>query len=128
MSIVWQYLDKRSATISALQDYSSMAFIISHTDEEIKSTHDKMVGISSPQLDGMPKAHNPQAAEERIVNGMNEIDVLKERYRQAAEYMEWFSPAWDQLSEDERYVLEAFYGRATPTAATPSVTSQSISM
>ena len=23
--------------------------------------------------------------------------------------MEWFKPAWEQLSEDERYVLETFY-------------------
>jgi len=111
MSIVWQYLDKRSAAISALQDFSSMEFILSHTDEEIKTTRDKMTGISSPQIDGMPKAHNPQATEERIVKGVHEIDVLRERYRQAAEYMEWFKPAWEQLSEDERYVLETFYSK-----------------
>ena len=37
--------------------------------------------------------------------------VLRERYRQAKEYMEWFQPAWDNLSEDERYVLEQFYWR-----------------
>lgn len=111
MSIVWQYLDKRSAAISALQDFSSMEFILSHTDEEIQNTREKMTGISSPQFDGMPKAHNPQATEERIVNNVHEIDVLRERYRQAAEYMEWFKPAWEQLSEDERYVLEAFYSK-----------------
>ena len=66
--------------------------------------------ISSPQLDGMPRSHNPQASEERIVKGIEEIDVLKERYRQAVEYMAWFVPAWKELTEDERYVLEAFYG------------------
>ncbi len=111
MSIVWQYLDKRSAAVSALQDYSSMAFILSHTDEEIKNTREQMTGISGTKFDGLPKAHNPQATEERIVNGVNEIDVLKERYRQAAEYMEWFKPAWEQLSEDEQYVLETFYSK-----------------
>lgn len=88
-----------------------MVFILSHTDEEIKNTREQMNGISGPKFDGLPKAHNPQATEERIVNGVNEIDVLKERYRQAAEYMEWFKPAWEQLSEEERYVLEAFYSK-----------------
>jgi len=34
---------------------------------------------------------------------------LRERYRQAVEYMDWFKPAWDELSEDEQYVLETFY-------------------
>ena len=77
MSIIWKYLDKRSAAVDALKDYSSMKFIIGHTDEEIKSAYEKMGGVSSPQLDGMPRSHNPQASEERIVKGIEEIDVLK---------------------------------------------------
>lgn len=110
MSVIWKYLDKRSAAVDALKDYSSMRFIIDHTDEEIKAAYEKMSGVSSPQFDGMPHSHNPQAAEDRIIKGIEEIDVLKERYRQAVEYMAWFLPAWEELSEDERYVLEAFYG------------------
>ena len=109
MSIMWKYLDKRSATIAALKDYESMQFIIKHTGDEIRSQQDKMVGMASPNWDGMPHAHNPGATEDRIVNGIEEIDILKERYRQAVEYMEWFQPSWDQLTEDERYVLEVFY-------------------
>ncbi len=112
MSIVWKYLDKRSAAVDALKDYSSMKFIIDHTDEEIKSAYEKMGGVSSPQFDGMSHSHNPQAGEERIVKGIEEIDVLKERYRQAVEYMAWFLPAWEELSGDERYVLETFYGES----------------
>lgn len=110
MSIIWKYLDKRSAAVDALKDYGSMKFIIGHTDDEIKSAYEKMEGVSSPQLDGMPRSHNPQASEDRIVKGIEEIDVLKERYRQALEYMAWFLPAWEELTEDERYVLQTFYG------------------
>ena len=109
MSIIWKYLDKRSAAVDALKDYGSMKFIIGHTDDEIKRAYEKMEGVSSPQLDGMPRSHNPQASEERIVKGIEEIDVLKERYRQAVEYMAWFVPAWEELTEDERYVLETLY-------------------
>ena len=110
MSIIWKYLDKRSAAVDALKDYGSMKFIIGHTDDEVKSAYEKMGGVSSPQLDGMPRSHNPQASEDRIVKGIEEIDVLKERYRQALEYMAWFLPAWEELTEDERYVLQTFYG------------------
>lgn len=109
MSIIWKYLDKRSAAVDALKDYSSMRFIIDHTDDEIKAAYEKMSGVSSPQFDGMPHSHNPQAVEDRIIKGIEEIDVLKERYRQAVEYMAWFRPAWEELTEDERYVLETFY-------------------
>ena len=110
MSIIWKYLDKRSAAVDALKDYDSMKFIIGHTDDEIKRAYEKMGGVSSPQLDGMPRSHKPQASEDRIVKGIEEIDVLKERYRQALEYMAWFLPAWEELTEDERYVLQTFYG------------------
>ena len=110
MSIMWKYLDKRSATIAAIKDYDSMQFIIKSTDDEIRQAYDKMGSVGSPKWDGMPRVHNPQAAEDRILNGIEEIDILKERYRQAVEYMDWFRPAWEQLSDDDRYVLETFYG------------------
>lgn len=110
MSVIWKYLDKRAGAIEAIKDYGSMKFIIEHTDEEIKTAYEKMSGMSSPQLDGMPHSHNPQAGEERIVKGIEEIDILRERYRQAVEYMNWFVPVWNELSDDERYVLQAFYG------------------
>lgn len=112
MSIIWKYLDKRQATIAAIKDYESMQFIIRSTDDEIKKAYDKMSSVSGVRYDGMPRVHNPKAMEDRIVNAIDEIDVLKERYRQAVEYMDWFRPAWEQLTEDERYVLETFYGDA----------------
>ena len=110
MSVMWKYLDKRSAAIAAIKDYDSMQFIISSTGEEVRNAYDYMSGVGGMRLDGMPHAHNPHAGEERIINGIEEIDILKERYRQAVEYMDWFKPAWEQLSEEERYCPEAFYG------------------
>lgn len=110
MSIMYNYLDKRSAAIAAIKDYDNMQFIIRNTDSEIVSEREKMVGTGSPNMDGMPHAHNPAAVEDRIVNGIDEIDILKERYRQAVEYMNWFKPAWEQLTDEDRYILQSFYG------------------
>ena len=99
MDIIWHYLDKRGADINALKDYGSMQYII-----------DKMSSVGSPVLSDLPTGtHNPQANENRIIAAIDEIDVLKERYRQATQYMDWFKPAWMALSEDERYVLQTFY-------------------
>ena len=58
-----------------------MQFIINSTDDEIKRVHEKMTSVGSPKW-----------------------------YRQAVEYMDWFKPAWEQLSDDDRYCLETFYG------------------
>lgn len=109
MSVMWKYLDKRSAAIAAIKDYDAMKFIIDTTGDEIRNAYDFMSGVGGARLDGMPHVHNPQAGEERIVNGIEEIDILKERYRQALEYMDWFRPAWEQLTEEEQYCLETFY-------------------
>ena len=109
MSVMWNYLDKKSATAAAIRDFPNMKFIINHTDDEIKKVRDKMASPVSPSLDDIPSVYNPKAGEEKLLNGIDEIDVLKERYRQAVEYMNWFTPAWKQLSDDDQFVLESFY-------------------
>lgn len=109
MSVMWKYLDKRTATIRAMEDYENMQFILNSTDDEVRGIRENMVGIGSPNMDGMPRTHNPQAGEERIIESIEKIDILKERYRQAVEYMNWFKPAWEALGEDDQYILEMFY-------------------
>ena len=109
MNIAWKYLDKRRGAAQAVRDYQIMKRNIENTPDDIKAKYGKMVGVGSPNVDGMPHAHDPKAGEERIVNGLEEIDVLKERYRQALEYMDWYLPAWNNLTEDEQFVLRTFY-------------------
>ena len=109
MHISWIYLNKRDATIHAIESFTEMDYIFKNTEEEIKTVESRLAGISSPGMDGMPHAHNPGAIEEKVASDLDEIDLLKERYRQAEEYMSWFKPAWDQLSDDDRYVLETCF-------------------
>lgn len=47
MSIMWRYLDKRSATIAAIKDYGSMKFIIENTDEQILKERERIRIVSS---------------------------------------------------------------------------------
>jgi len=86
-----------------------MKYIIEHTDEDIANLNEEMTSPASPVLNGMPSNHDPKAGEKRLIACINEIDVLKERYRQALEYMDWFQPAWDALSEDEQLILTEFF-------------------
>ena len=109
MHIGWSFLDKRNATKEAVRAYNNMNFIVKHAHEEMQEVRGRMGGATSPILDGLPHNHNPQNRENSLLAGIDEIDILKERYRQALEYMDWFKPAWEQLSDDERYVLDVFY-------------------
>ena len=68
MNIIWQYLDKRSAAVNALKDYSSMAYILAHTDEEIAQVHEDTTTLGSPAFTDMPGGSpNPQSGEMRII-------------------------------------------------------------
>ncbi|WP_040197197.1 hypothetical protein [Candidatus Soleaferrea massiliensis] len=109
MSIAWIYLDKKAAAIDALKDYSSMEYIIKNHQEDLEEVQERLTSIRSSHLTGMPSAHNPKAGENKLISCIDEIDVLKERYRQALEYMDWFKPAWDALNEEEQFVLSEFY-------------------
>ena len=110
-NIPWTYLDKTNATVKALKDYSKMQHIIDFTDDEIRQVEEQMAGVGSLKIDGMPRNPDPQAGEERMITGMERIDVLKERRRQANEYMAWFQPCWDALSDDDRFILDAYYSK-----------------
>lgn len=109
MSIPWLYLNFKKATEEVLRDYNSMKYIIDNTDEKIKSIREDMSSVQSPSWNGMPKTFNPNANEEKLMNGIDEINMLQERYRQAVEFMDWFLPAWNHLTEDERFMLHEFY-------------------
>lgn len=111
MTIAWIYLDKKTAAVDALKDYASMDYIIHNHRDDLEEAQSKMTALPSASLARLSKQMNPKAGEARLAASLDEIDVLKERYRRALEYMEWFSPAWDALTEDERFILSEFFLR-----------------
>lgn len=124
MNIVWHYLDKKLAAINALKDYSNMEYIIAHTDEDIVDIHEKIESPRSLVPAGIT-VRNLKAAEDRLVTCIDEIDVLKVRYRQASEYMKWFKPAWQALDKDSRFILYEFFVRdITKTEAVMNISEQ----
>lgn len=107
--IAWKYINKPSATILVLQDYSTMREIINITPQETKELYDRMLSPGSRTMTGLPASWNPQAGEERMIKCLDTLDVIQERYRQAVEYMSWFEPAWATLSNVEQQILREFY-------------------
>jgi len=109
MTIAWTYLNKTDATENVLRDYPIMHHIISTHEEQEQEAREDMVAMPSSSLSGMPGAHDPQAGEKRVTGIMTEMDVMQVRYQRAREYMSWVQPAWEELSEDDQFVLSAFY-------------------
>jgi len=110
MNVPWQYLDKRAATISAIKDRESMLSIASHALGEIQMQKDRMMSNSHPLVTIPPKvSSNHRAVESKLAAVIDSIDVLRVRHKHAMEFCEWFTPAWERLTEDERYILSCFY-------------------
>ncbi|MCL1965304.1 MAG: hypothetical protein FWF69_09670 [Firmicutes bacterium] len=107
--IAWAYLDKKAAAVDALKDYVAMEFIIINHEDVEKELRESMTSVRSSSPAGMPYNPDLKRGEARIAARIDEIDILKERYRSAVEYMAWFKPAWDELKEEEQIVLSEFY-------------------
>lgn len=110
MSIMWNYLDKRRATIAVLKDHDGMKFIIDSYQDDLKLAKEQMIGVSSPRYGFAPSSSNKDnPTEHRLIHGISQTAKLNERYQQARLYFKWFEPAWQELSEDERFVLDTCY-------------------
>lgn len=113
MSIAWRYLDKRSATIKALYDYSAMKHIVDTPQEDLameaEELESSLTNPSSSYSDGTPRSNNPRAGESRVLHLINKLNADAERYQLAQEYMKWFMPAWEHLSQEEQLILSLCY-------------------
>lgn len=109
MNVIVKYFNKKQGTIEVLRDFDTMKSILATTKREVKESYDQLVGVGSPKVTGLPSAHNPKAGEERLVKGLDDIAILRDRYADAREYMDWFMDAWNQLDEDEQFVLRTCF-------------------
>lgn len=124
--IAWRYLDKQQATIKALSDYTNMAVILEITPDELKRFQEEMTSPRGSSFDGMPRTRDVQRGEERICHAMDQRHILLERYKQAEEFMAWFTPAWKNLSEEERMLLEYLFIHDTPKTRALETLSESL--
>ena len=122
MGIAESYIDKKGAAKRAVADLDNMKFILEQTDDRIKELSDQMEAgdfpgnQSGPNLcviketsdDNGAAAHKWSFRDDGTIFGQPQKDItLVMRYRHAIEYMEWFGPAWEKMSEAEQYLLHA---------------------
>ncbi len=107
--VAYKYIDTKGATIAAIRDYKNMEVIIENTSQKIKNAYEDMVSIKAITVNDLPQRTNMNYQEGKIIKSLNKIDLLKERYKIAEEYMEWFKPAWKSLNELEQDILKEFY-------------------
>ncbi len=113
MNIAWKYIDRIAATKAALRDYDSMKAIIDSTPDNLKDMYEQMTVPRSAIPTGLPTAHNPQTGEDILSSQLDKLDIFRDRYNAAVEYMSWFEPAWNALTAEEQHILREFYAGAS---------------
>ena len=109
MNIMIEYLDLHRATINALRDYNIKKKTASMAKQRIDRRKSDLTSVKAPKIDGMPTTHNPHAMEEKITATLDDITLLEHSYERAKMFLDWFEPAWNNLSGDEQFILEKFY-------------------
>jgi hypothetical protein len=107
--IALSYLNTTAATIAALRDHDNMVFTVANAPEKIQRISSELMNPGTPTLSDMPSPPKKTYKPDTLANRVGELDVLRERYNAAKEYMEWFEPAWQFLSSEERTVLCEYY-------------------
>ncbi|TRX47085.1 hypothetical protein FNY88_10905 [Corynebacterium guaraldiae] len=109
MHVMTKYLDTRKAAIAALCDFALMEHAADHTHHVADELRTGLASPASPRLDGTPPGRDSHSGEARLAATLDKIDLIAERQREARQYMDWFLPAWEVLSEDDRFILETFF-------------------
>ena len=109
MMIARKCTGNNAAVIAAIREYDNMRFLIDNTPGEIIEVYGNMTAPSMPKLTGLPTARNAQAGEDKLTAQIDSLDMMRERYSAAINFMAWFEPAWLFLPDTERRVLSEFY-------------------
>ena len=90
--------------------------IIQNYESAIEKVQSRMLSGHSSVVSLAPRSTGTVSPdEERIAESIDAIDVIKDRYRCATEYMSWFMPAWDTLNDTERFILSELYQNGNTT-------------
>ena len=109
MNVAWMYLDKKAAAIKAIKDFYCMEQIIRNYESSIEEARTRMTTHGSSVITTKKPSGAESPAETRIAESIDDIDVIKDRYRHALEFLSWFRPAWDALSDNERFILMSLF-------------------
>ena len=107
--VAWNYIDKGAATVAAMRDFHDMKALLRLTPDEIRELGCQMAQRGVALMADTPRHTDPQKGEEKLARGLDKMDALRERYRQARGYMDWFEPSWQALTDEEREILREFY-------------------
>ncbi len=101
------YVDVRKTAIAVLKDYHNQQYKIDHAAEEKARIDSSLVKITPSYSEtGGGHGSGGNSVEARLANGMHKKEAIEHGYTEAQTYMAEFNAAWDQLTDEEQYILD----------------------
>lgn len=103
------YINTNKTTVAILKDYLDQCWKLDNNPlleiERLKAQ------IESPQGGSINKSQGRGSVdrEEFVAGAIDRIAVLQHGCSVAKSYFDVFNPAWERLTDDERYYLTSFY-------------------
>lgn len=103
------YFDRHKTTVAILRDWRDQEWKMIKDADKIRALNAKMTAVGSASADRIPLKGGGSRQEERLCAAIDRKTIAENGLRRAQEYLDEITPAWERLSDEERYLLEKRY-------------------
>lgn len=104
-----KYIDTEKTTIAILKAYYDMEWKLENGREQVEEIETRLVSSTSHLGSAPVSGGGGNKAERAMVFGLHQKEIAERGLEAAAGYMKRFIPAWERLTEQERYLLRVRY-------------------
>jgi len=104
-----EYFNREGATVSILRDFNDQAWKLENDAQRISELDSEMTAVRGAALSPTPVQGGGTRMEDMLVNTIDKKAVYEHGYKQAEEYHRELLPAWERLTDAERFMLKARY-------------------
>lgn len=106
-----EYIDFEAATKKILRDYEDKIWQLEQYKKQIKEINGDMTSTKGRMMSSTPVSGGSSQAEDVLAKAIDRKQLLEKGLKKVNHYTKIFIPAWERLTEEERYLLSERYVR-----------------
>lgn len=99
------YIDPVKTTIAILKDWRDTEWKLENSREQIEEIETRLTSTTYRAGSTPVSGGGGNKVEQALVAGISQKEIAERGYTKASEYMQGIRPAWERLTEEEKYML-----------------------
>lgn len=99
------YVDTKASTRNALKVWRVQEWKLTHGKDRLEEIETRLTNTTCHLGSTPVQGSGGNKIESAMTEGIHQKEMAEHGLLKAREYMEWILPCWEQLTEDERYIL-----------------------